>query len=320
MPPRIAVETGVVIPDEHGHSHSQVLDDAIKISIIPDGDEPLDVSRCHFLQFITRQAPDMFRANLPAPMFGVEPGIAWETADTHYMDNPNIAKWRVDSNTHPNPFYDEGGAHEHGSDGSYSMYDQPAYSPTTDEFERIIGCTFVIVNEQVIGQVSWSRQYILDEQELSSQYRYEVDDTVTEIPDWAIHCLNDEYRLNASIADDDAHQQRAYAIPAFITRNPLMHDPIVAQTAMNQELQKSPTPENWALQASPKFSILMTPPAAIAHEEEKHDEAPNPATVYREITQSRREQASLNAAQPDATDIQNDASSASHTNKFDSGV
>lgn len=87
MPSRIAVETGVVIPDEHGHSHSQVLDDAIKISIIPDGDEPLDVDHCHFLQFITRQAPDMFRANLPEPMYGVEPGIAWETADRH-LDLP----------------------------------------------------------------------------------------------------------------------------------------------------------------------------------------------------------------------------------------
>lgn len=44
MPPRIAVETGVEIPDERGHSHSQALDDAIKISIIPDENEPLDVS------------------------------------------------------------------------------------------------------------------------------------------------------------------------------------------------------------------------------------------------------------------------------------
>ena len=36
MPPRITVETGVEIPVERGHSHSQTLDDAIKISIVPD--------------------------------------------------------------------------------------------------------------------------------------------------------------------------------------------------------------------------------------------------------------------------------------------
>ena len=80
MPPRITVETGVEIPAERGRSYSQALDDAIKISITPDENEPLDVSHCHFLEFITRQAPNMFLANLTeedAAEFGMQAGVFW---------------------------------------------------------------------------------------------------------------------------------------------------------------------------------------------------------------------------------------------------
>ena len=186
------------------------------------------------------------------------------------MDNPSIAKWRVDSNAHPSPFYEEGGAHEHSSDSSYSMYDQPGYA--NGDLERIIGCTFVIANEQVIGEVLWSRQYTIGEHGPSSQYQYMIDNTVTEIPDWAIHCLNDEYQLNASVVDDDAGEQRAYAIPDFLARAPLAQNAMEAQISMSQELQKLPAPPNWILREDPMFSVLMTPPAIATHAEEKEED------------------------------------------------
>lgn len=310
MPPRITVEAGVEIPLERGHSYSQALDDAIKISIVPDEAEMIDTERCHFLQFITRQAPDMFRANLSEPIHGIEPGVAWETADTHYMDNPSIAKWRVDSNAHPSPFYDEGGAHEHGSDGSYSMYDQPGYA--NGDLERIIGCTFVIANEQVIGEVLWSRQYTIGEHGPSSQYQYMIDNTVTEIPDWAIHCLNDEYQLNASVVDDDAGEQRAYAIPDFLARAPLAQNAMEAQISMSQELQKLPAPPNWILREDPMFSVLMTPPAIATHTEEKEEDL-NPTVIYREAAENLRAQAISHNIQPVAAETQDDISDLSNT-------
>lgn len=312
MPPRIAVETNVVISDEHGHSHSQVLDDAIKISIIPDESEPLDISRCHFLQFITRQSPNMFLANLTeedAAEYGLQAGIFWETADTHYMDNPNTAKWRVDSNAHPSPFYDDEGAHDM-HDEIYSMYDQPGYA---NDFERVIGCTFVIVDEQVIGQVLWSRQLIQNEDGEFSTYQYRVDETVRQLPDWTMHCLSDEYARNSGpSATRLPYTTTLYRAPAQNISE--------AQSAMDLELAKLPPPPSWILLQNSQFSTLMTPPAAVAHEEEKHDEAPNPTAVYREITQSRREQASLNDEHPAATDIQDDAANTSHTNKFSSDI
>ncbi len=301
MPPRITVETGVTIPAERGHSYSQELSDAIKISIAPDENEPLDVSRCHFLQFITRQAPDMFRANLSEPMYGVEPGIAWETADTHYMDNPNTAKWRVDSNAHPNPFYDEGGAHEHGEDGSYSMYDQPAYAFEDGVFERIIGCTFVIANEQVIDQVLWSRQYTRGEEGEFSEYQYHIDDTVTHLPEWTMHCINDEYLRNSGPSGD----RLPYTTTLY--RDPIQSVPD-AQVAMNYELTKLPPPPNWLLLQDARFSALITPPVVTAHAEEEHKETPNPTHTYREASENLRAQAVLQNTEPSVTDIANNSS------------
>ncbi len=311
MPPRITVETGVAIPAEHGHSYSQTLNDAIKISITPDENEPLDVSRCHFLQFITRQAPDMFLANLTeedAQAFRMQAGIFWETADTHYMDNPNTAKWRVDSNARPNPFYDEGGAHEHGEDGSYSMYDQPAYAFEDGVFERIIGCTFVIANEQVIGQVLWSRQYTQGEEGAFSGYQYHIDDTVTQLPEWTIHCINDEYLRNSGASDG----RLPYTTTLY--RDP-MQSVLDAQVAMNHELTKLPPPPNWLLLQDARFSALMTPPVVTAHAEEEHKEAPNPTHIYREASENLRAQAILQNTEPTATDIANNSSISSATSQ-----
>ncbi|MEI6095921.1 MAG: hypothetical protein WCR08_10800 [Gammaproteobacteria bacterium] len=302
MPPRIAVETGVEIPDERGHSHSQALDDAIKISIIPDENEPLDVSHCHFLQFITRQAPNMFLANLTeedaAADFGVQAGVFWETADTHYMDNSNIAKWRVDSNANPSPFYDDGGAHDF-KDGVYSMYDQPGYA---NDFERTIGCTFVIANDQIIGQVLWSRQHIQDGDEYFSGYQYHIDDTVRQLPDWTMYCLSDAYVRNSGPSGN----RLSYTTP--LHREPIESAPD-AQIAMNHELTKLPPPPNWLLLQDPQFSVLMAPPAATtAHAEEEHEEESNSTHIYREASQNLRAQSILQDIQPPASDAKNNAS------------
>ena len=309
MPPRIAVETGVEIPSERGRSYSQTLDDAIKISIIPDESAPIDVSRCHFLQFITRQAPNMFLANLSeedAAAFELQAGIFWETADTHYMDNPDIAKWRVDSNAHPSPFYDDAGSNDV-HNGVYSMYDQPG---CPNDFERIIGCTFVITDEQVIGQVLWSRQLIQNEEGEFSAYQYQVDDTVRQLPDWTMHCLNDEYSRNSGPSGD-----------RLFYRTSLYRDPIQsipdAQLAMNHELTKLPPPQNWLLLQDSQFSVLMMPPTVTAHIEDSEDLS-NLTHAYREAAHNHRAQATLHDTQPATTDIQEDASNTLHTNNFGS--
>lgn len=309
MPPIIAVEAGVVIPAERGRSYSQELDDAIKISIIPDEDGSLDINHCHFLQFITRQAPNMFLANLTAEDaadFGLQAGVFWETADTHYMDNPNIAKWRVDSNAHPRPFYDDEGSHDF-KNGVYSMYDQPGYA---NDFERVIGCTFVIANEQVIGQVLWSRQCVENEDEYSSVYQYRIDPTVRQLPDWTMHCLNDAYVRNSGT--NGARQPYTTSLH----REPIQSIPD-AQIAMSHELTKLPPPPNWLLLQDPRFSMLMLPPAVAAHIEED-EEIPNPTHVYREATHNHRAQATLHDIQPAGADTQDDTSTTSHTNNFGS--
>ncbi len=304
MPPRITVETGVEIPVERGHSHSQTLDDAIKISIVPDDAEPINADRCHFLQFITRQAPNMFLANLTeedAADFGLQAGAFWETADTHYMDNPDIAKWRVDSNAHPSPFYDDAGSHDE-HDGVYSMYDQPGYA---NDFERTIGCTFVIVNDQVIGQVLWSRQNVSDGNEYFSAYQYRIDDTVRQLPDWTMHCLNDAYTRNSGPSGDGKPYTTAlYRVPIQSISD--------AQIAMNHELQKLPAPPNWTLREDPMFSVLMTPPAIATHVEEK-EEDPNPTVIYRAAAENLRAQAISHDIQPVATATQDDTSVLSST-------
>jgi hypothetical protein len=246
----------------------------------------------------------MFLANLTeedAADFGLQAGAFWETADTHYMDDPDIAKWRVDSNAHPSPFYDDGGSHDE-HDGMYSMYDQPGYA---NDFERTIGCTFVIVNDQVIGQVLWSRQNVSDGNEYFSAYQYRIDDTVRQLPDWTMHCLNDAYTRNSGPSGDGKPYTTAlYRVPIQSISD--------AQIAMNHELQKLPAPPNWILREDSMFSALIPPPAIATHAEEKEEDL-NPTVIYREAAENLRAQAMSHDIQPVAGDTQDDTSGLSST-------
>lgn len=152
MCPTIVVDTGVDISDI-GHSYNQQLTSAIKIGVIPDQDQELNPERCHFLQFITKQAPDLYS-------YKHEGGkVSWETADTDYMQKPFEPKWRVDC-AGDNPFYEAGGAMRFGPK-ECAVFDQPGYSiPEDIQHERIMGCTFVIVDEKVIGRVLWSEMVL----------------------------------------------------------------------------------------------------------------------------------------------------------------
>jgi hypothetical protein len=114
--------------------------------------------------------PDLFSYN-PPPDFGMEKKICWETADTHYMTDPTTPKWRVDTATLENPFYESGGAKSF-KEHECAVYDQPGYARDDEVYERIIGCTYAIVNEKVIGRVLWSRQCIVQDEEIYSSYQY----------------------------------------------------------------------------------------------------------------------------------------------------
>ncbi len=242
MRPEISVATAVSAKHV-GRSLNQSLDDAIQIGIKKSA-SIRSFADVHFLQFITRQCPDFFEHNHGSG------AIQWESEESHYMTNLFEPRWRVDSASHPSPFYETGGAHEDTRDWLY-IYDQPGFSRSSILEERIIGCTFLIAKDQVFKQILWSRQIEVIKGKLQSTYCYKVYD-VSQLPEWTLHALRDHYLAN------DYHSKRekiTYAIPSFLDRKLCMtpQEALKAGTRLPILL----APDNWALRHHETFKRLI---------------------------------------------------------------
>lgn len=257
MCPTIVVETGVDISDI-GRSFNQELTNAIKIGVTPDQEQELNPKSCHFLQFITRQTPELFS-------YKQEGKVIWETADTHYMQKPFEPKWRVDS-VGENPFYESGGVNIFTAK-ECAVFDQPSYSIEQDiQPERIIGCTFVIVDEKVIGKVLWSRQNVLFKEQYYDAYQYDIDTDVNQLPDWALLTMQDAYTTNKH------GRTKAYQIPEFLQHD-ITKSPGDAILEASQDLkQHLPPDDSWALLQHEDFKQLMQPPSKTQQYREEMEE------------------------------------------------
>jgi hypothetical protein len=119
MHDKIYVNCGVKISDGIADSLQPDLNDAIQIGIHLD--ESIHVEQCHFLQFITHQAPDYW-------IFEQDGTIQWELELAEHMVDLTTPRWQVDSHpdVHPNPLYENGGAHII-NDEICCIYDQPQF-------------------------------------------------------------------------------------------------------------------------------------------------------------------------------------------------
>lgn len=59
-------------------------------------------------------------------------------------------------------------------------------------------CNLLIIDEQVIGKVLWSRQNVILQGECRDVYQYQIDINVNKLPDWALWSMQDAYGTNDS--------------------------------------------------------------------------------------------------------------------------
>lgn len=177
---RIEVSVGVDIRstdeglDTTGHEHRADLSNAIKITA--------NSPNAHFIQFVTALVPDIYG-------YKHGEGLHWDSeADPYYMNNLNNPRWKVDVTEESSTcFYDEGGMKKCTATQT-SMYDYPGGIFELIE-ERMIFCTFVIIDQQVSHKVKWSKQFDVNEREF---YMVEVFPCST-LPEWAIKTVIEDY-------------------------------------------------------------------------------------------------------------------------------
>jgi hypothetical protein len=229
------------------------LNDAIQIGIHLD--ESINVEQCHFLQFITHQAPDRYIFKKDKTT------IQWEQDLADHMVDLTMPRWKVDSHpdVHPNPLYESGGAHII-NDEICCIYDQPQF---VSNHHRIIGCTFVIANNTVIGRVLWSRQKEVSPDRQTTVSTYLVDiQPANRIPDWALLTLKNTYGTNG-------YRRNTYDIPEFLARE-VTQTPESALEEAKTDLQRLPPPLTWVLFHDANFSkLIQAPPATEERTVEK---------------------------------------------------
>ncbi len=231
------VNIHVAIPSDLFTSFNSQGKDAIQIGIkIPENCTKKDV---HFIQFITRQMPNMYE-------FTQSNKLCWEDADTYYMKDLKTPKWRTDSAGCPCPYYEDKGAHEE-KEGWVYIYDQPGLN---EDEERVIGCTFLIANETVFKEIRWSRQYETNEnKELNLTYKF-TKHKAEKLPDWAILTLKNEYDTNQA----NYEEKKIYEIPKYLDREIKVDKEEALLLAKKSVIT---CPENWLTIKDERFKELF---------------------------------------------------------------
>jgi len=138
----------------------------------------------HFIQFVTRQVPDIYEYNKSGR-------LEWDEvrAGSHFMTDNN-PKWKVDTTEDAlSCFYEDQGVCKRG-DNFLSIYDYPGGAAEVAE-ERAIFCTFVITNHQVTHVIKWSKEFNSDDYEF-----YTVDTQLSaqkKLPYWTSDKLQQFY-------------------------------------------------------------------------------------------------------------------------------
>jgi len=145
----------------------------------------------HFIQFVTRQCPDLYAFNKSR---GTEQ--VWESVTPFYMTDLINPKWKLDVVKESQTcFYEERGLHKK-DENSVSMYDDPSGIALPDE-DRATFCTFVMVNDKITHLVKWSKQTVKAEQSNSLSTCYWVWAQAWEnkpLPLWAVDILLSHYK------------------------------------------------------------------------------------------------------------------------------
>lgn len=230
-----------VDPISFGKS-KQVLDHGIHIIIKKDA-QVQSKDDVRFLQFITRQTPCQFEY--------LENGkVAWEE-DMWFTSDPAKPRWKVDSGDKSNPFYESRGAFNE-TDSDLRIADQPEL---TNINERVVGTTFLFAKDtesgsfKVFKEVRWSRQNEIVSLGADPVTQYSIEEPIDcqELPDWALHTIQNKYDTNAFGSD--------YEMPAFLNVGRDLASPEDALRSAGKHLV--PTPPNWVLKESPDFKELF---------------------------------------------------------------
>lgn len=199
---QLSVSTGIDIKQEvEGlDRYPRTLNNAIKITATSKKNDAAPPN-IHFIQFVTRQLPNL----MSFEKYGI---CDWDNPAPHYMTDLIAPKWKVDTTDQAKTcFYEELGAKrvDRGENHiSLSMYDYPggAYEPVE---ERVVFCTFVMIDDAITHVVQWDKKYNLKEEEY---YLVKVTPWHKPLPYWAVDKLKDFYAsvgaaLPATLASQD---------------------------------------------------------------------------------------------------------------------
>lgn len=146
----VELRTGIDVKtdvDLRGSSidYHRSLDNCIKVKAFSPN--------AHFIQFVTKQYPDLFT-------FQEEGKLKWDgSIGAEYMSDGVNPKWKLDvTDKASSVFYDEDGL-SFKTAGFVAMYDYPGGMFEPPE-ERGVFCTFIIMEGRITHLAQWSKQFV----------------------------------------------------------------------------------------------------------------------------------------------------------------
>lgn len=200
----------------------------------------------HFIQFTTRQLvshKSFDESTFTEQEMDPNEVKSLSAMNGNYMPDFQTVRWRVDHTvttlssyqlpkTPTLPYYD--GVSD--TSGNLAVLDEPDLEDPT---ERIVVVTYLISDNKVKCEIRWSRQFIVNEQAMQSDYCCELQDCKA-LPDWAIKAITqDLFGIN-----HDFKTPFVYDLPMElrILADGKQTDAILQQQALTALL---PPPLNW---------------------------------------------------------------------------
>lgn len=224
-------------------------------------------SNVHFLQFVTRQYPDIYEFNTSGKIqWDSEPG-------PFYMQDSINPRWKLDITEDSSTcFYEEKGLSKK-DENSTSMYDDPGGLALPEE-DRATFCTFVMIDNKITHLIQWSKQSIESLQSTDPEECYLVHVTLIKnkpLPLWALDIVNKHYITKTTampkelieadslkeLATMSAEQLKVESRMYFLqppdnwctfVRFPLLHAQFKKETQAILESQKKSSPANLMFQ------------------------------------------------------------------------
>jgi hypothetical protein len=146
------------------------------------------------------------------------------------MSDNGIPRWKVDT-ADETCFYNSRGVAK-STDTTTAIYDYPGAKYEIKE-ERVIFCTFVIIDNKVQYKVKWSKEF---NENLVEQYTAAVE-YCNKLPQWTLKTLLEDYQNTSD------NSQKTYTLPSTLDQQLERLD----EAALNEESKADflQPPMNW---------------------------------------------------------------------------